>query len=57
MLINRDSNGQPIGFIETFVSNKEVVTVNATTSATTIVTHDRESGKVETQIYYGQTLW
>jgi len=44
--------GKPI--LTTLVSNKEVVTVNATGNVTTIVTRDRETGKVETQVFYGK---
>ncbi|HLZ51303.1 MAG TPA: hypothetical protein VKP61_11145 [Candidatus Acidoferrum sp.] len=40
--------------LTTLVSNKEVVTVNAIGNVTTIVARDRETGKVETQVFYGK---
>jgi hypothetical protein len=54
MITTKDNNGKPIGFIETLTSNDRVVTVNATDYATTIVTRDRETGRVETQTFYGK---
>jgi hypothetical protein len=30
MIVNKDSNGKPIGFIETLISNEGVITINAT---------------------------
>lgn len=53
MIINKDNNGKPIGFIETLISNERVVTVNATTQATTVTTRDRANGKVTTETFYG----
>ena len=47
-----NDSGNPI--LTTLVSNKEVVTVNATQNVTTIVTRDRDTGKVETQVFYGK---
>jgi hypothetical protein len=41
MIINKDHNGKPIGFLETSISNERVVTVNATQQATTVTTRDR----------------
>jgi hypothetical protein len=52
MIINKDSDGKPIGFIETLISNERVVTVNATHSAT-IMARDRATGKVKTETFYG----
>ena len=53
MLINKDNNGKPIGFIETLISNERVVTVNATRQAPTVTTRDRANGKVKTETFYG----
>jgi hypothetical protein len=54
MTTTKDNNGKPIGFFETVTSNDQVITVNATDYATTIVTRDRETGKVKTQTFYGK---
>jgi hypothetical protein len=53
MIVNKDNNGKPIGFIETLISNEHVVTINTTKQATTITTRDRASGKVKTETFYG----
>jgi hypothetical protein len=47
-------SGKPIGYLTTLTSDKEVVSVNATRARTTIVTHDRKTGRVETQTFYGK---
>jgi len=49
-----DNSGRPIGYLATLTSDKEVVTVNATEHVTTIVTRDRQTGRVETQTLYGK---
>ena len=53
MIITKDNNGKPIGFIEMLISNELVVTVNATRQAATITTRDRANGKVKTVTFYG----
>jgi len=40
--------------LTTLVSDKEVVTVNATEYATTITTRDRRTGEVKTETFYGK---
>jgi len=54
MTTTKDNNGKPIGFIETLVSNKEVLVINATQNATTVVTRNRESGEVKQEVFYGK---
>jgi hypothetical protein len=54
MITTKDNNGKPIGFIETLVSNKEVLVINATQNATTVVTRNRESGEVKQEVFYGK---
>jgi hypothetical protein len=54
MITTKDNNGKPIGFIETVVSNKEVLVINATQNATTVVTRNRESGEVKQEVFYGK---
>jgi hypothetical protein len=53
MIINKDNDGKPIGFLETLISNERAVTVNATQQATTVTTRDRANGKVKTEMFYG----
>jgi hypothetical protein len=52
MIINKDNNGKPIGFIETLISNEHVITINATRQAETVTTRDRKNGKVKTEIFF-----
>jgi hypothetical protein len=54
MITTKDNNGKPIGFIETLASNKEVLVINATQNATTVVTRNRESGEVKQEVFYGK---
>jgi hypothetical protein len=54
MITTKDNNGKPIGFIETLVSNKEVLVINATQNATTVVTRNTESGEVKQEVFYGK---
>jgi hypothetical protein len=49
-----DNSGKPVGYLASFVSDKEVVTVNATDYATTITTRDRRTGEVKTETFYGK---
>jgi hypothetical protein len=53
-MVITDNSGKPVGYLGTLTSDKEVITVNATDYATTIVTRDRETGRVETQTFYGK---
>ena len=47
-----DNSGKPI--LTTLVSDKEVVTVNATGYVTTVVARDRRTGEVKTETFYGK---
>ena len=49
-----DNSGRPIGYLATLISDKEVVTINATEYVTTIVTRNQHTGHVETQTFYGK---
>ena len=53
MIVSKDNNGKPIGFIETLISNERVVTINSTQQATTVTTRDRANGKVKTKTFFG----
>jgi hypothetical protein len=54
MITTKDNNGKPIGYLATFTSDKEVVSVNATEYVTTVVTRDRTTGEVKTETFYGK---
>jgi len=54
MMTTKDNNGKPIGYLATLTSDKEVVSVNATEYATTVVTRDRGTGEVKTETFYGK---
>jgi hypothetical protein len=53
MIVSKDNNGKPIGFIETLFSNERVVTVNATQQVATVTTRDRANGQVKTETFFG----
>jgi hypothetical protein len=53
MIISKDNDGKPIGFIETLFTNDSVVTINQGRQATTVTTRDRNKGNVKTNIFYG----
>ena len=56
MLINKDNSGKAIVFLETLISNEQVVTVNQAEHVATITTRDRTSGQVRTEIFFGTLL-
>jgi hypothetical protein len=49
-----DNFGKPIGYLGTFISNNEVVTINASNYVTMIITRHMQTGRVETQTFYGK---
>ena len=53
MIINKNNDGKPIGFIDILISNERVVTVNSTQHTTTVTTRDRNNGKVKRETFYG----
>jgi hypothetical protein len=40
MMVNKDNNGKPIGFVASLISNERVITVNQTRQVTTVATRD-----------------
>jgi len=52
-MITHNSNS-PIGYLATLTSDKKVISVNATHHVTTVVTRDRNTGRIETQTFYGK---
>ena len=53
MLVNKNNEGKPLGFIDTLISNERVVTINSTQHATTVTTRDRSNGNVKTETFFG----
>lgn len=53
MLINKDNNGKPIGFIETLNSGDRIVTINQSRQATILTTRERNNGRVKTETFFG----
>ena len=53
MIINKDNNGKPTGFIETLISHERVITINATRQVATVTTRDRNNGQVRTETFFG----
>lgn len=53
-MIITDNSGKPVGYLANLTSDKEVVSINATEYVTTVVTRDRDTGRVETEILYGR---
>jgi hypothetical protein len=53
VIITKDNNGNPIGFIDTLVSNERVVTINQAGEVTTVTTRDRATGQVKTETFFG----
>ena len=53
MIVSKDNNEKPIGFIETLVSNEHVVTINQAGQVTTVTTRDRANGEVKTETFFG----
>ena len=53
MIVSKDNNGKPIGFIEALFSNERVITVNATRQVATVTTRDQSNGQVKTETFYG----
>jgi hypothetical protein len=53
MIINKNNDGNLVGFIETLFSNEKVVTVNQTAQVTTVTTRDRTNGQVKSETFLG----
>lgn len=51
------NSGKLIGYIATLISDKEVVSVNATEYVTTVVTATAGPGKLRPRPSTGRTLW
>jgi len=56
MLVNKDNSGRIIGWQETYFSADETVNVSVLRNVSTIMSRDRNTGKVETKIFFGQLL-
>lgn len=56
MIISKDNSGRIIGWMETYTSDREIVTVSVNGTINTISTHDRKTGKVESKTFFGKPL-
>ena len=50
-----DNNGKKIGSITTAISTDKVVTVNRNATSTTVITRDRNTGKVSQETFFGDS--
>jgi hypothetical protein len=55
MLISKDNKGNVTGWLETYFSNNEIVTVSVNGMINTITTQDRTTGKFETKTFFGKS--
>ena len=55
MLVSKDNKGNVTGWLETYFSNKEIVTVSVNGNINTITTQDRTTGKTETKTFFGKS--
>jgi hypothetical protein len=53
MIISKDNNGKPTGFIETLFTTDRVVTINQNRQVTIVSTRDRNNGQVKTETFFG----
>lgn len=56
MLISKDNDGKVIGWMETYVSENQVVIVNASRNFTTVSTRDKKTGAVKSETFFGKPL-
>jgi hypothetical protein len=56
MLISKDNSGKVIGGMETYVSDHQIVNVNASRNFTTISTQDKKTGAVKSETFFGKPL-
>ena len=50
-----NNKGEKIGSLTTAVSNDESITIQRTANVTIVNTRDRNTGKVSTDIFYGDS--
>jgi hypothetical protein len=54
VLVNRDNDGNVIGWTETYFCDNKTVTVNVSRNITTISTQDRKTGQVKSETFFGK---
>jgi hypothetical protein len=54
MIVSKDSNGNVIGWRETYISKDEIVNVSVGGNITTISTQNRTTGKVDSKTFFGK---
>jgi len=50
-----NNHGEKIGSITTAISNDKSITINRTDFATTVMTHDKNTGEVTTETFLGDS--
>ena len=50
-----NNSGEKIGSITTAVSNDESITIQRSQNVTIVTTRDRNTGKVSTEMFYGDS--
>ncbi|MGA2964268.1 MAG: hypothetical protein ABSD96_21620 [Candidatus Korobacteraceae bacterium] len=50
-----NNNGETIGSLDTAISNDKVVTINRLRDVTTVTVRDRDTGKVASETFFGDS--
>jgi hypothetical protein len=50
-----NNNGEKIGSLDTAISNDKVVTINRLHDVTTVTVRDRNTGKVSSETFFGDS--
>lgn len=50
-----DNKGEKIGFLDVAISNDRVVTINRMRDVTTVTVRDRNTGKVSSETFFGDS--
>jgi hypothetical protein len=56
MIISKNNKGEVTGYMETYLGEKENVTVSVIGNISTIATRDKTTGKVESKTFFGKPL-
>lgn len=54
MIIGRDSEGRVTGWLETYISEREIVDVQVNGNITNVISPDRTTGKVDSKTFFGK---
>ncbi len=56
MIISKNNKGEVTGYLETYLGEKETVTVSVIGNINTIATRVKTTGKVESKTFFGKPL-